>query len=91
MFQSRMHENVFCPLCFQMGYNHDDSQEHLLQCISLCNSGDIDTGTFYTDIYSESPEKYEKVTLIIEQKLKLREKIILITQRQQLYPQVNPL
>ena len=77
---SRMHENVFCPLCFQMGYNYDDSQEHLLQCISLCNTGDIDTGTQYTDIYSESPEKYEKVTLIIEQKLKLREKMILITQ-----------
>ena len=88
---SRMYDNVFCSLCFQPGYESEDSQEHLLQCISLCNSGDIDTGTQYTDIFSETPEKFEKITLILEQKLRLRDKMILITQRHQMNPQVNPL
>ena len=84
---SRMYENVFCSLCSLKGYEYEDSQEHLLQCISLCNSGDIDTGTQYTDIFSETPEKYEKITLILEQKLRLRDKMI---KSHQMYPQVNP-
>ena len=72
---SRMYDTIFCLLCEQSGKNIEDSQEHLLQCKSLCKYGEIDTGTEYFHIYSEEPSKYEKITILLEQKINLREKL----------------
>ena len=73
---SKMYENLYCPLCSQRGYQHDDCQEHLFHCKSLSNNSDIDTGTFYQDIFSEKSEKYENITFLLEQTMKLRDKIL---------------
>ena len=55
----------------------EDSQEHLLQCKSLCKNGEIiDAGTEYFHIFSEDPSKYEKITILLEQKINLREKLL---------------
>ena len=38
--------------------------------------GEIDIGTDYLDIFSEKTEQQEKITIILEEKLKLREQIL---------------
>ena len=73
---SRMHECLLCPLCSTEGYQFEDSQEHILQCVSLCKDGEIDTGTKYSDIFSDLPEKYENITVLLQQKLKLRDRLL---------------
>ena len=73
---SKMYDNIFCPLCISSGENFEDSPDHLLKCKILCNDKDIDTGTEYMNIYSEEPRKFEEITVLLEQKFKLREKII---------------
>ena len=71
-----MYETIFCSLCEQSGNKVEDSQEHLLHCRALCNYGDINIGTEYLYIYSEEPSKYEPITIILERKMKLREKLL---------------
>ena len=73
---SKMYETIFCSLCEQSGKKVEDSQEHLLHCRALCKYGDINIGTEYFYIYSEEPSKYEPITIILEQKIKLREKLL---------------
>ena len=73
---SKMHTNLYCPLCSQGEFLFDDCQEHLLHCKSLSNNSDIDTGTHYQDIFSEKSEKYEKITILLEQKMILRDRIL---------------
>ena len=73
---SKMYDNIFCPLCISSGKNVEDSQDHLLKCNILCNDFDIDTGTDYMDIYSEEPRKFEEITVLLEQKYKLRGKLL---------------
>ena len=73
---SKMHECLLCPLCSIKGYHFEDSQEHLLQCVSLCKDSEIDTGTNYSDIFSDLPEKYENITVLLQQKLRLRERLL---------------
>ena len=45
-------------------------------CNSLYVKGEIDTGTVYYDIYSDKIEKQEKITILLEQKLKKREQML---------------
>ena len=73
---SKMYETIFCSLCEQSGKKFVDSQEHLLHCRSLCKYGDISIGTEYLYIYSEEPSKYESITILLEQNIKLREKLL---------------
>ena len=73
---SKMHKNLLCILCSQKGYDVEDSQEHILQCISLCKNGEIYAGTNYRDIFSNKSEKYEKITILFEQKIRIREKLL---------------
>ena len=73
---SKMHKNLLCILCSQKGYDVEDSQEHILQCISLCKNGDIYAGTEYRDIFSNKSEKYEKITILFEQKIRIRKKLL---------------
>ena len=73
---SKMYDNIFCPLCISSGENIDDSQDHLLKCKILRNDKEIDIGTEYMNIYSEEPRKFKEITVLLEQKFKLREKII---------------
>ena len=71
-----MHESLLCPLCPTKEYNFEDSQDHLLQCVSLCNDGDIDTGSKYSDIFSDIPEKYENITVLLQEKLRLHDRLL---------------
>ena len=71
-----MYESLFCPLCSSKGYLLEESQEHLLDCVSLCNNSELDTGTNYSDIFSDIPEKYENITVLLQQKLRLRDKLL---------------
>ena len=73
---SNMCDDIFCPLCISSCQNIEDSQDHLLECNILCNDEDIDTGTEYMNIYSEEPRKFKEITVLLEQKFKLREKFI---------------
>ena len=73
---SKMYENIFCPLCISSGKNFEDSQEHLLKCNILCNDNDLDIGTEYSDIYSEEQSKFKEITVLLEQKYKLRERLL---------------
>ena len=73
---SKMYDSIHCQLCLLNDSYFDDTQQHLLECISLIEYGDIDNGSIYSDIFHEDPNKYEKVTLLLEHKLKLREKLI---------------
>ena len=73
---SKMHESLLCPLCSIKGYNFEDSQEHLLQCMSLCKDGEVDTGLKYSYIFSDIPEKYENITVLLQEKLRLRDRLL---------------
>ena len=73
---SKMHESLLCPLCSIKGYNFEDSQEHLLQCMSLCNDKEVDTGSKYSYIFSDIPEKYENITVLLQEKLRLRDRLL---------------
>ena len=73
---SKMHNNLLCLLCSQKGYIFEESQEHILQCLSLCKTNDIHAGTEYRDIFENKSEKYEKITMLFEQKLKMRDKLL---------------
>ena len=71
---SKMHESILCQLCLQNNINSEDTQQHLLDCTTLINNGDISNNTEYSDIFHEEPVKYENITLLLEQKLILRER-----------------
>ena len=73
---TKMYESNYCQLCLQNGEFFEDSQEHLIKCNSLFKDGEIDIGTDYLDIFSEKIEQQEKITIILEEKLKLREQIL---------------
>ena len=73
---SKMYESLLCQLCLQSDIENEDTQEHLILCSYLSQQGDIDIGTKYSDIYSEEPDRYEKITILFEQKLKLRDKLL---------------
>ena len=73
---SKMYESLNCQLCLQSDIVKEDTQEHLTICTYLSQPGDIDIGTEYSDIYCEEPDKYERITVLLEQKLKLREKLL---------------
>ena len=73
---SKMYESLNCQLCLQSDIENEDNQEHLLICKYLSQQGDIDIGTEYSDIYCEEPARYEKITVLLEQKLKLRDKLL---------------
>ena len=73
-------EVVFCPLCSSPplpgNEQFEDSQEHLLQCVSLSSPTDVaNNDSKYTDIFSENKEKMEYITLLPEQKYKIRQKL----------------
>ena len=71
-----MHESILCQLCLQNNINSEDTQQHLLDCKTLINYGDISNNTEYSDIFHEEPVKYENITLLLEQKLILRERLL---------------
>ena len=73
---SKMHNNLLCILCSEKGYAIEESQEHILQCFSLCKNDDIYAGTEYRDIFSNKSEKYENITILFEHKLKIRDKLL---------------
>ena len=73
---SKMYESLFCPLCSSKGYLLEENQKHLLDCVSLSNNSELDTGTNYSDIFSDIPEKYENITVLLQQKLRLRDKLL---------------
>ena len=73
---SKMHESILCQLCLQNNINSEDTQQHLLDCTTLINYGDISNNTEYSDIFHEEPVKYENITLLLEQKLTLRERLL---------------
>ena len=70
---TKMYESKYCQLCLQKGEIFEDSQDHILLCKSLFENGELDTGTDYFDIFSEKIDKQEKITILIEEKLKQRE------------------
>ena len=76
---SKMYDSKYCQLCSPSTQNDEsseDSQEHLLLCPSLsANDEAIKQNTHYTDIFSEDISKQEYVTLILENKFKLRQKL----------------
>ena len=74
MNYSKMHNNLLCLLCSEKGYEIEESQEHIIQCLSLCNDSDIYDGTEYKDIFSS--RKFEKITFLFEHKLKIRDKLL---------------
>ena len=74
---SKMYESLNCQLCLQSDIENEDNQKHLLICKYLSQQGDIDTGREYSDIYCEEPDRYEKISVLLEQKLKLREKLLI--------------
>ena len=73
---SKMHESILCQLCLQNNIHSEDTQQHLLDCITLINDGDISNNAEYSDIFHEEPVKYENITLLLEQKLILRERLL---------------
>ena len=73
---SKMYECLNCELCLQSDIAKEDNQEHLLICRYLSQQGDIDNGTDHSDIYSEEQDRYERIVVLLEQKLKLREKLL---------------
>ena len=73
---SKMYESLNCQLCLQSNIVNEDTQEHLLFCTYLSQKGDIDRGTEYSDIYCEEPNRYESITVLLEEKLKLRDKLL---------------
>ena len=74
MNYSKMHNNLLCLLCSEKGYEIEESQEHIIQCLSLCNDSDINDGTEYKD--NISSRKFEKITFLFEHKLKIRDKLL---------------
>ena len=73
---TKMYDSKFCQMCLQSGEYFEDSQEHLIKCNYLFKDGEIDTGTQYSDIFSERIDQQERITILIEEKLKLREQIM---------------
>ena len=76
---SGMYESKYCQLCsppILIDQPLEDSQEHLMLCSSLSANEPIKENTHYSDIFSEDIEKQEYVTLILEQKFKLRKKLL---------------
>ena len=73
---TKMYESIYCQLCLLKRGSFEDSQEHIVLCKSLSEEGEIDTGTDYFDIFSEETNKQEKITILIEEKLKKREQML---------------
>ena len=73
---TKMYKSKNCQLCLQNGEIFEDSQEHILVCKQILKDGEIDTGTDYFDIFSEKTDKQERITILIEEKLKKREQIL---------------
>ena len=73
---SRMYESVLCQLCVNNGRRLEGSQEHLLICELLSTNNEIDIGIQYSDIYSGQIRKQVSITVLLEQKFKLREKLL---------------
>ena len=75
-----MHESDSCPLCSSSPIpsvdNYKDSQEHLLICSELSSNTEMMPDNLeYRDIFSDKVDRQEKVTLILEEKFRLRKKL----------------
>ena len=73
-----MYDDEYCPICSSIssGERFRDNQEHLLSCNMLCNATDIENiGVCYSDLFGENQELQAKVTILIENKFKLRKQI----------------
>ena len=73
-----MQYEQFCPLCTSEGKKVLDTQEHLLFCkqlISTCTDI-IESQIKYEDIFSEDLEKQATASIILENRLTMRKKLL---------------
>ena len=65
-----------CPMCKV----HEDDQKHILECTHIRNNITskeiLDTNVVYEDIYSDNNHKRKAVTVVFENCIKVREKLI---------------
>ena len=72
---SSIYQNLNCEICDE---NEIESQSHLIQCqklLSMLPDGEIINDAKYEDIF-ENPQKQLKITRYIDKILKIREKLI---------------